>query len=64
MFTIAAALWTPLRLFVLAAAPACVTGFLFCLERGLTIGKRRRGLLRGLAVLVAGLAIVACAAGT
>ena len=57
LFTIAAALWTPLRLFVLAAAPACVASFLFWLERG-------QRLLRGVASMVAGVAIVACAAGT
>jgi hypothetical protein len=37
---------------------------LFWLERGRTIGERRRGFLRGLAILIAGVAIVACAAGT
>ena len=62
--TIAAALWTPLRLLVLAAGPACVASFLFWLERGRTIGERRLRLLRGLAVLIAGVAIVAGAAGT
>jgi hypothetical protein len=62
--TIVAALWMPLRMFLPAAAPTCVTGFLFWLERGRTIGERRRGLLRGLAILIAGVAIVACAAGT
>ncbi len=64
LFTIVAALWTPLRLFVLGVAPACVAGFLFWLERGRTIGERRQRLLRGLAILVAGVAIVAGAAGT
>ena len=56
-FTIAAALWTPRRLFALAAAPACGAGALFWLGRG-------QRLPRGLAVLVAGVAIVAGAAGT
>jgi hypothetical protein len=64
LFTIVAAPWTPLRLFVLAAAPASVVSFLFWLERGRTIGERRQGLLRGLAIPVAGVAIVAGAAGT
>ena len=63
LFTIVAALWMPLRLFVLAAAPACVAGFLFWLERGRTIGERRQRLLRGPAILVPGVAIAACADG-
>lgn len=50
-------------LFTIAAAPACVAGVLFWLERGRTIGERRQRLLRGLAVLLAGVTIVACAAG-
>jgi len=57
LFTIVAVLWTPLRLFALAAVPACGAGALFWLERG-------QRLLRGVASLVAGVAIVACAAGT
>jgi hypothetical protein len=64
LFTIVAVLWTPLRQFALAPAPACGAGALFWLECGRTIGERRQRLLRGLAVLVAGVAIVACAAGT
>jgi hypothetical protein len=50
LFTIVAVLWTPLRLFALAAAPACGAGSLW--------------LLRGVASLDAGVAIVACAAGS
>lgn len=57
LFTIVAVLWTPLRQFALAPAPACGAGALFWLERG-------QRLLRGVASLVAGVAIVACAAGT
>ena len=57
LFTIVAVLWTPLRLFALAAAPACGAGALFWLERG-------QRLLRGVASLVAGVAIVACATGS
>ena len=57
LFTIVAVLWTPLRQFALAPAPACGAGALFWLERG-------QRLLRGLAILVAGVAIVAGAAGT
>jgi hypothetical protein len=64
LFTIAAALWTRLRLFVLATAPACVAGVLFWLERGRTIRERRQMFLRVLAVLLAGVTIVGCAAGT
>jgi hypothetical protein len=64
LFTITAAQWTRLRLFVLATAPACVAGVLFWLERGQTIGERQQRLLRGLAVLLAGVTIVACTKGT
>lgn len=64
LFTIVAVLWTPLRQFALAPAPACGAGALFWLECGRTIGERRQRLLRGLAILVAGVAIVAGAAGT
>ena len=57
LFTIVAVLWTPLRQFALAPAPACGAGASFWLERG-------QRLLRGVASMVAGVAIVACAAGT
>jgi hypothetical protein len=57
LFTIVAVLWTPLRQFALAPAPACGAGALFWLEPG-------QRLPRGLAGLVAGVAIIAGAAGT
>jgi hypothetical protein len=57
LFTIVAVLWTPLRQFALASAPACGAGALFWLEPG-------QRLLRGVASVGAGVAIVAGEAGT